>query len=188
MKGQTIPKIITQRVGALLPKWKPSETEKLIAQMDAASVVMSEVELLLEEIQKCEEKLVELEAAQKAPSRASRIPVLRHIVNAAGRGDKEELKSQVTAYRSMLAGLNGHLLQIVLHQCKDFAFLGDYLYPVAVSELKASLTSGAAETLADAINLYETRWRAGRVEQAAAKKKEFQAKRMAKILHEARTM
>lgn len=187
MKEKTVQKTITQRVGALLPKWKPSETEKLIAQMDAASVVMSEVELLLEEIQKCEEKLAELEAARKAPGRASRIPVLRHILRA-GEPDKAELQSQITAYRSMLAGLNGHLLQIVLHQCKDFAFLGDYLYPVAVSELKASLTSGAAETLADAINLYETHWRAGRVEQAAAKRKEFQEKRMAKVLHEARTM
>ncbi|MCC8099962.1 MAG: hypothetical protein LIO78_07895 [Clostridiales bacterium] len=170
---------------------RPSETEKLLARLDEASAVMGEVELLLDEIAKCEEKLDELDLALKHPAKKSRIPILRHVLNATSNTDEAEVKSQILAYRSMLAGLNGHLLQIVLHQCKDFLFLGDYLYPVAVSELKSYLSTGNAQTLEEALGLYEAnlaRWRSGTTEQGRVRRADEQARRMAKVLKEARTM
>ncbi|MCD8367160.1 MAG: hypothetical protein LUC48_03945 [Clostridiales bacterium] len=170
---------------------RPSETEKLLARLDEASVVMSEVELLLDEIAKCEEKLDDLNLALKHPAKKSRIPLLRHFLNATSNTDEGEVKSQILAYRSMLAGLNGHLLQIVLHQCKDFQFLGDYLYPVAVSELKSYLSNGKAQTLEEALGLYEAnlaRWRSDAAEQGHVRRADDQAQRMAKVLKEARTM
>ncbi len=170
---------------------RPSETEKLLARLDEASAVMGEVELLLDEIAKCEEKLDELDLALKHPAKKSRIPILRHFLNATSNTDAAEVKSQILAYRSMLAGLNGHLLQIVLHQCKDFLFLGNYLYPVAVSELKSYLSTGKAQTLEEALGLYEAnlaRWRSGSTEQNRVRRADEQARRMAKVLKEARTM
>lgn len=170
---------------------RPSETEKLLARLDEASAVMGEVELLLDEIAKCEEKLDELDLALKHPAKKSRIPILRHFLNATSNTDAAEVKSQILAYRSMLAGLNGHLLQIVLHQCKDFLFLGNYLYPVAVSELKSYLSTGNAQTLEEALGLYEAnlaRWRSGSTEQNRVRRADEQARRMAKVLKEARTM
>ncbi|MCD7917877.1 MAG: hypothetical protein LUF84_05415 [Clostridiales bacterium] len=170
---------------------RPSETEKLLTRMDEASAVMSEVELLLDEIAKCEEKLEELEQALKHPAKKSRIPILRHFLNATSNTDEAEVKSQILAYRSMLAGLNGHLLQIVLHQCKNLLFLGDYLYPVAVSELKDYFSTGKAQTLEEALGLYEAnlaRWRSGTTEQSKVRRVDDQARRMTKVLKEARTM
>jgi hypothetical protein len=192
MKINEIPSNIVSKLGAVLPKWKPGETEKLIHQLDKASSVMYEVELLLEEISKCESKLEELETLRKAPpKKRTRIPLVGRLFQPSEEALKAELTDQITAYRSMLAGLNGHLLQIVLHQCKEFQFLGSYLYPVAVSELKQLISTGAAETLPDAIQLYEdslARRRGDPAGQAFLRKQEDQAKRMAKVLKEAHTM
>lgn len=188
------PKGLVGQIAARMPKlpqWKPTETDKLKHTLDEASKVMSEVELLLEEIEKCEEKLSELEGLKRQPRKVSRIPILRHLLNASRDVETADLESQITAYRSILAGLNGHLLQIVLHQCKDYLFLGNYLYPVAVSELKNAITSGAAENLNEAIALYENtlaRWTSSGTEQGTLKKQRYQATRMAKLLKEARTM
>lgn len=185
------PKGLLGRIGARLPKWKPTEAEKLLHTLDDASKVMSEVELLLEELDKCEEKLAELESLRSAPKRVSRIPILRHLLNASRDVETADLQGQISAYRSMLAGLNGHLLQIVLHQCKDYLFLGNYLYPIAVSELKSAISSGAAEDLNGAIALYEStlaRWTESQTEQGKLKKQQAQARRMEKVLREARTM
>lgn len=185
------PKGLLGQIGARLPKWKPTEAEKLLHTLDDASKVMSEVELLLEELDKCEEKLAELEALRNAPKRVSRIPILRHLLNASRDVETADLQGQISAYRSMLAGLNGHLLQIVLHQCKDYLFLGNYLYPIAVSELKNAISSGAAENLNGAIALYENtlaRWTESQTEQGKLKKQQAQARRMEKVLREARTM
>lgn len=179
------------RIAARLPKWKPTEAEKLLHTLDDASKVMSEVELLLDEIETCEGKLAELEALKKAPRRASRIPILRHLVNASQNVETADLQGQISAYRSILAGLNGHLLQIVLHQCRDFLFLGNYLYPIAVSELKSSLASGAAEDLSGAITLYEAtlaRWSETQSEQGRLKKQRTQAARMAKVLKDVKNL
>lgn len=174
-----------------LPKRKPTEAETLLHTLDDASVVMSEVELILEEMHKCREKLAELEALRSEPRKRSRVPILRHLVNASRDVETADLQSQIAAYRSMLAGLRGHLLQIVLHQCKPFLFLGDYLYPIAVSELKKALSTGAAENLQEAIAEYETtlaRWRGNRSEQGRLKKQKVEAREMADILREARLM
>ncbi|MCD8126115.1 MAG: hypothetical protein LUD82_01145 [Clostridiales bacterium] len=192
--NQLSPSQVTNRITNAFSGGKncrPSETEKLLARLDEASAVMGEVELLLDEIAKCEEKLDELDLALKHPAKKSRIPILRHFLNATSNTDAAEVKSQILAYRSMLAGLNGHLLQIVLHQCKDFLFLGNYLYPVAVSELKSYLSTGNAQTLEEALGLYEAnlaRWRSGSTEQNRVRRADEQARRMAKVLKEARTM
>lgn len=185
------PKHFLSTLLSRLPKRKPTEAETLLHTLDDATPVMSEVELLLEEMHKCREKLAELEALRDAPRKASRIPVLRHLVNASRNVETADLQSQISAYRSMLAGLKGHLLQIVLHQCRSFLFLGDYLYPIAVSELKKALASGAAETLQEAIDEYEAtlaRWRENKAEQGRLKKQEAQAREMAEILREAKFM
>lgn len=185
------PKHFFDAILSRLPKRKPTEAETLLHTLDDASVVMSEVELLLDEMHKCREKLAELESLREQPRKKSRIPILRHLVNASQDVETADLQSQISAYRSMLAGLRGHLLQIVLHQCKPFLFLGDHLYPIAVSELKKSLSSGAAETLQEAIDGYEAmlaRWREDKAEQGRLKKQEAEAREMAEILREARLM
>lgn len=161
---------------------KKSELETLIHQLDKAVPVMEEMELLMEEKFLCEQKLRELQYQLDHPPKTAKLPLVSKIMKVSS---PAELRSQMAAYRSMEAGLEGHMLQLVMHQCRDFSFLGNYLYPVAVGELVRILENGFADNLHDAIGLYEDqleRWRNSDTKFEVLRKAQMQAEYMEKLL------
>ncbi|MCD7822247.1 MAG: hypothetical protein LUG64_08575 [Clostridiales bacterium] len=167
---------------ALSDTVKRSELMALNRQMDKVTPVMEELELLMDEYQVCDQKLRELNDHLAHPSPAARLPIVAQLTR---QPDPAELKSQIAAYSTMRAGVEGHMLQLVRHQCKDFSFLGSYLYPVAVGEISRYLEDGAAEDLHTAIGLYEDqleRWRETGSEGERLRKAQWQAEYMAKLL------
>lgn len=161
---------------------KKSELESLIRQLDKAVPIMEEMELLMEEKFLCEHKLRELQYQLDHPSKTAKIPLVSHIMKVSS---PAEIRSQIAAYRSMEAGLEGHMLQLAMRQCKDFAFLGNYLYPVAVGEIVRVLEDGSADNLHDAIGLYEAqleRWRNSETKFEVLRKAQMQAEYMEKLL------
>ncbi|MCD7837822.1 MAG: hypothetical protein LUG65_02775, partial [Clostridiales bacterium] len=125
---------------------------------------------------------VELNDRLEHPSPAARLP---SVAQRPRQPDPAELKSQLAAYRTMRAGVEGHMLQLVRHQCKDFTFLGSYLYPVAVGEISRYLEDGVAEDLHTAIGLFEDqleRWRETGSEGEQLRKAQWQAEYMGRLL------
>lgn len=167
---------------ALAAASKRSELDALTRKLDKAVPIMEEMELLMEEKFLCDEKLREIRYRLEHPSKTTKIPLVSQIIKATS---PDELKSQMAAYRTMQAGLDGHMLQLVMHQCKDLMFLGTYLYPVAVGEIVRSLEDGAADSLHDAIGLYENqleRWRSSGINAELLRKAQMQSEYMEKLI------
>lgn len=163
---------------------KRTEQDNLIRQLNQAAPMMEELALLMEEKTVCHHKLRELKYKLDHPVKAAKVPLVACLCKGS---TSDELKNQIAAYRSMEAGIDGHMYQLVLHQYKKLSVLGAYFYPVAVTEITRFLEDGTAENLHDAIGLYEEeleRWRSSGSNAGMLKKARAQAEYMEKVLTE----
>lgn len=161
------------------------ECERALKRLRGARQSLDEIELLLEEKALCERKLEELQYRLDRVSSAAELPVVARLLKQEAR--TEDLQQQMAAYRSMRTGLEVHLFQLLLRERKRLGMLGRYFYPVAAEELELILASGEAESLHDAIRLYEEeleRWRTSPQQAERLKRACQQAEQMEELLEQ----